>query len=260
MSAITALSKPSFAANVAVPSSVVATTRRAAVAAVDSLGAATKRSVTASSLPPPSAPSTTLTPALSAGAASFANNLDAVDAFGGSADSLTAAFLKLNIADPNESVQVHDELYEAASNLRQLGIDAAKKANENARELQKELEKLAGFAAMVGNIAAVAQLAAAVASIATGPGALIATASVFRVVEAGATYAATSKELQIKQVELEATRNNARADEGQQRLSEEGDIINTIMEQKNHTVDVVLQMINASGDAKRNLLMSSFAA
>ena len=60
-----------------------------------------------------------------------------------SADVLLAAFLKLNITDPNNNVDTQNRLQEIMTTLRQKGIDDAKKASANAQELRKNAEAYA---------------------------------------------------------------------------------------------------------------------
>jgi hypothetical protein len=60
------------------------------------------------------------------------------------ADLLLALFLKLNIADPNNSVETHNKLAEAMNKLRELAIYEAKKKIELAQQLMKEAESSGG--------------------------------------------------------------------------------------------------------------------
>lgn len=76
-----------------------------------------------------------------------------------SSDQLISAFLKLNINDPNESVETHNEMYEFSTNMRQLAIENAQKAIKNAQELQKEAQKYAAMAEMLGTIITIASIA-----------------------------------------------------------------------------------------------------
>ncbi|MEO1174257.1 MAG: hypothetical protein AAFX94_19730, partial [Myxococcota bacterium] len=52
-----------------------------------------------------------------------------------SADDLLAAFLKINITDPNNSTETHNKLHQIASSMRQQAIAEAKKKIENAQEV-----------------------------------------------------------------------------------------------------------------------------
>lgn len=56
------------------------------------------------------------------------------------AGALMALFLKLNISDPNNSVETHNDLHEMASSLRQQAIDDAQAKIEVAQELRAEVE------------------------------------------------------------------------------------------------------------------------
>ncbi len=106
-------------------------------------------------LPPPSAPITAQP--VSAAARSFAESISAFDVNHMNigeldSDSLTAAFLKLNISDPNENVETHDALYTAASNLRQAAIDEEEKENDRVEELQHEATKYAAATTTITGI------------------------------------------------------------------------------------------------------------
>lgn len=68
------------------------------------------------------------------------------------ADILLAAFLKLNINDPNNSVQTHNQLQTVMTELRQQAINNAREAEKNAEVARKEAENYAQIARIV-NIA-----------------------------------------------------------------------------------------------------------
>ena len=86
-----------------------------------------------SKMSPPMPPVVKLTPELKSGAESFSNNLDialtdvtskgSINFQDMNSQMMTSAFLKLNIMDPNNSVETHNELAEAMSTLRQKAID-----------------------------------------------------------------------------------------------------------------------------------------
>jgi len=117
----------------------------------------------ASQLPPPMPPRIKLTPELEQGAESFVNQIDA--AVSGldnnkhlSPDRMMTEFLKLNLLDPNNSVDTHNMLSEAMSTLRQKSIDESLAASERAQEMRKEAEEYAGIAAVVSGITSVLSL------------------------------------------------------------------------------------------------------
>lgn len=79
-----------------------------------------------------------------------------------SADDLLAAFLKVNITDPNNSTETHNKLHQIASTMRQQAIAEAKKKIERAQEMRKEAEQYAQQAEYIMTIVQVASMAAAV--------------------------------------------------------------------------------------------------
>ncbi len=79
-----------------------------------------------------------------------------------SAESLMALFLILNINDPNNSVETHQDLNELATNLRQQALDEAEAKAEVARELQQELESAIEQAQMVERVAQIGAVVLAV--------------------------------------------------------------------------------------------------
>ncbi|SVD33571.1 uncharacterized protein METZ01_LOCUS386425, partial [marine metagenome] len=112
-------------------------------------------------LPPPMPPRVKMTQDLKTGAESFTNNLDAAitgSVQGGvnfdtmNANLMLAEFLKLNIMDPNNSVETHNELAEAMSTLRQKGIDDSLAKSAEAQEMKKEAEQYAQTAQIIGYI------------------------------------------------------------------------------------------------------------
>ncbi len=79
-----------------------------------------------------------------------------------SADDLLAAFLKVNITDPNNNPETHNKLHEISSNMRQLAIDEAKKRIERAQEAKKEAEQYAKQAEYISTVVTVVSLVASV--------------------------------------------------------------------------------------------------
>ena len=113
-----------------------------------------------SPLPPPVPPRFALTPESQAGATSFMQQLDVV--VGGfesqgqlSPDRMMTEFLKLNLLDPNNSIETHNLLSEAMSTLRQKSIDESLAASERAQELKQEAENYASVAAIISGITSV---------------------------------------------------------------------------------------------------------
>ncbi len=325
-----------------------------------------------------------------------------------SPDELLAAFLKLNINDPNENVETHNRLYQFSTNMRQQAIEDAKKKSETAREMKKEAEAYAKQAEMISVVVTVvsivltiftfgaaAPLGAAAISASAGAGAaasgvaagaaaganaaastaiqtagktatdaavkaavesfkeafkeaatkmstegmkeaivqssrqaatnlfnglsteaqnvavqtvideaakqgvqlsadaakeivinemarqltpqiamqafasgaitmpsqgvMMATSAALQGVSAGANYKAADKMIDAKEATLGATRARVRADREQERIQDEAEIINTIMEQKNQTIEAVMQMTNATWSSRQQLMAASVA-
>ncbi|MEO1174773.1 MAG: hypothetical protein AAFX94_22380, partial [Myxococcota bacterium] len=161
------------------------------------------------SLPPAAPPALELSPELQVGAVTFATNLDTAlnnylttktqegqvpvsastmngsaegtwfkDLSSLSADDLLAAFLKVNITDPNNNVETHNKLHAVATDMRHLAIHEAKKKIENAQEARKEAEQYAQQAEYISNIITVVSIVASVftfgASLAATAGATVA--------------------------------------------------------------------------------------
>ncbi|MBI5508548.1 MAG: hypothetical protein HY903_07330 [Deltaproteobacteria bacterium] len=143
-------------------------------------------------LGPARAPTVAWSSEIAQGARAFANNIDhagtgLAEALSASqtekdlarmrdmsADLLLAIFLKLNITDPNNSVETHAKLIDVMSELRQLAIAEAKKRIERAQELMKEAESSGGYMDSFGIIM---QVIGAIASIFTMGAAAAATAA-----------------------------------------------------------------------------------
>ncbi len=88
--------------------------------------------------------------------------------------------------------------------------------------------------------------------------ALIGTAAL-QGVSAGANYKAADKMLDAKEAQLGVTKARFRADQAQERVQDEAEIINTIMESKNQTIDAVMQMTNATWASRQQLMAASIA-
>ncbi|MBI3178836.1 MAG: hypothetical protein HYZ27_04205, partial [Deltaproteobacteria bacterium] len=76
-----------------------------------------------------------------------------------SADVLLAAFLKLNISDPNNSVETHNKLHEIMTDLRQKAIDDARAKIETAQAQMKEAQEYAEKAQYVSTVLQVVMIA-----------------------------------------------------------------------------------------------------
>lgn len=75
------------------------------------------------------------------------------------ADALLAAFLKLNISDPNNSVETHNRLHQMMTLLRQRGIEDAKAKIKRAQEAKKEAEAYAEKAQYMSTVISVVMIA-----------------------------------------------------------------------------------------------------
>ncbi len=140
-------------------------------------------------IPPPTAPKVELTDDLRVGGESFANNISQVademllkgngaeaniapEGVKGtmdlrnikdlSANELLALFLKLNIDDPNNSVETQNELAELATTLRQQGIQAALDKSVTAQAEMKSAQQYADQVDMIGTIITIISLVLAV--------------------------------------------------------------------------------------------------
>jgi hypothetical protein len=129
------------------------------------------------------------------------------------ADELLSTFLKLNINDPNENVETHDKLYSVYTQLRQQGIEDAKKQSENAQAMKKEAEAYAKQAEMLGTVVTVLSIAltivtfgaaapAAAAAVAGTQAATVAatTAAQQAIAQAGKEAVATAVKAAVKEV------------------------------------------------------------
>lgn len=220
-------------------------------------------------LRPATPPNVELTPRLRSGAESFARNLDrAVDNVAlsrgvvprlrnideMSADQLLAEFLKVNINDPNNSVETHNKLYELASKMRQMAIEEAQQKIKVAQELMREAQALADKVAALQSAMGIMSLVAGM----MGPmGAIIAAAG--QIMVAQAELQATNKMLDAKEMRNSADRFKLMADMHQDQVKEQGEIMKLIMESKNQTIDAVMQMMNASFASQQKLLSAMLA-
>ncbi len=136
---------------------------------------------------PPTLPSSKVTDDQRIGAASFARHLDAsldaaflTQAADGTeryrslaqvkSEDLLAAFLKINIDDPNNSVETHGKLLELMNQMREAAIEHAKKANLLAEKKMQEAMAAEDddddFFSTISMIATVASMGMAAAALA----------------------------------------------------------------------------------------------
>lgn len=69
-----------------------------------------------------------------------------------SAEDLLAAFLKINIEDPNNNPETHNKLHELSTTLRQLAIENAKQEIRKAEEAKKEADRYAQHAEYISAV------------------------------------------------------------------------------------------------------------
>jgi len=225
------------------------------------------------------APTVQMTPELRRGAQSFSNNfsiaMDDVLANGDLSkmkpDQMLAAFLKLNIEDPNNSVETHNRLSEVMSELRQKAIDDAKAKIAEAEKMREEAEKYAGVVDMINIVVtSVLMIGAAVLTAATFgiggfalPAAAAAAISISMALagclQAGANLTAAEKSLDAQEMALDSKRSQQQADRAQDQLEEEAAIMEMIMESKNQMVESVLKMMNASFGVNQKILAAGMA-
>jgi hypothetical protein len=79
-----------------------------------------------------------------------------------SADCMLAEYLKLEITDPNNSVETHQKLHTALSVLRKKGIKDAQVKAETAEAAKKEAQQYAETAGIIGTIVSVLMIALSV--------------------------------------------------------------------------------------------------
>ncbi len=177
-------------------------------------------------------------------------------------DMLLAAFLKLNITDPNNSVDTHNKLHELATRMRQQALENAKKALQNARELMMEaLRELEKAEAMAEALMILSILLAVVAMIAGQIMAIIAALIklVAEIVVAQMQLAAQLKMADAKELENYGKGRRLNAEINQNQVEDETEIMKRIMEDKNRTVDAVIKMSQLSFASSSKLLSASIS-
>lgn len=230
-------------------------------------------------LSPVAPPTVEMTPELRRGAQSFTNNFSIAidDALANrdlskmKPDQMLAAFLKLNIEDPNNSVETHNRLSEVMSELRQRAIDDAKAKIAEAEKMREEAEKYAGVVDVINVIAtAVILVGAAVLTAATfGVGGLVLAPAAIAAIsgamaltgclQAAANLNAQQKSLDAQDMALDSKRSQQQADRAQDQLEEEAAIMEMIMESKNQMVESVLKMMNASFGVNQKIIAAGMA-
>ncbi len=200
---------------------------------------------------------------------------------GMSSEALLAAFLKINIDDPNNSVEIQNDLHQLSSDLRQKAMDEAQTKADIAEKLQAEA---AGYASKIGPIVEIIQIvcivlavftagatliaagalgaavatatAAATTAIAAAQSAIAVIIAVLQIVAAGAQAKSAEKSSDANEASNDSDRSRLQAEQAQHALEEQAAVISLIMESKNAMVDAVLKMMNASF-ATNNKVMSA---
>ncbi len=196
---------------------------------------------------------------------------------GMSSDALLAAFLKINIDDPNNSVEVQNDLHQLSSDLRQKAMDEAQTKADNAEKLQAEAS---GYASKVAPMIEIIQivcivlavftagaslalaagatgaLAAASTAVVAAQGMIAMVVAALQVVSAGAQAKTAEKTADANEASNDSDRSRLQAEQAQHALEEQAAVISLIMESKNAMVDAVLKMMNASF-ATNNKVMSA---
>ena len=228
------------------------------------------------SLPPPSPPPVVLTADTKANATTFATNLDkgmtdflttGTDADGQvvprgvtelTTDMLLAAFLKLQMTDPNNEVTTHEALSQAMSSIRKEALQEAQAKEQRAIAGMQDAQKKADQASQIATLALVVAIVAAVILIVATMGAgslaavplllkvgLIVACAACSIGSAVATYQASSAATEAEEQDLLAQRAQKMAQMAQDMVKGESEIIKLILESKNKTVEAVMQMLNA---------------
>lgn len=192
-------------------------------------------------------------------------------------DNLLAAFLMLNITDPNNDPETHNKLHEISSHMRQLGIDESKERIEKAQEAKREADAYGQQAQYVSNVVTAATLAsaaftmgatlagtaaigattAATATMATAAQIGVLTAMSGQIVEAGAKRKETELHIDASEARNDAARFELTGELYQDVLASEAEIMREIMESKNQTVESVKSMLDASFVSTQKLMAAT---
>ncbi len=190
------------------------------------------------------------------------------------ADMLLAAFLKLNITDPNNSVETHQQLHKAMSLLRDMAIKEAQAKEAKAAKVREEAMKEADSAKYVSDvmnivrivIVVIVLIVAIVCAIIPGTQGitvLLICAAVAicaaTVVEADANKNASTASCDAAAAGLMGQQAQLMAEKFQEQLKDEGEIMQTIMESKNKVVDAILRMMNAMFGSAQKLMSAGMA-
>lgn len=229
----------------------------------DEFSVAVAKDSATSALPPPRPPVTLIDEQIAGGARSFVAQLETMQAGNASldvlnADMLLATFLKLNINDPNNSVETQNELHELSSNLREMALQEAQKRQEVATEMAREAEDAGGYAAMAMQISVIVS----VAGIFTGG-----VVSMIAAVVSGVAQAAkaaedldvTEKMLDAQEMGQLAERSRNHAQRHQEQIEGEAENIRDLFEYKNTVVDNVLQMMDQAHTTRNRVMSVAFA-
>lgn len=194
-----------------------------------------------------------------------------------STDNLLAAFLSLNITDPNNNPETHNKLHEIASQMRQLGIDESKERIENAQEAKQEADAYgrqaqyvstavaavtvvsAAFTmgATLAGTAAIGATAAGTATLATASQVGVLTAMSGQIVEAGVKRKETELHADASEARNDSARYELTGELHQDVLEAEADIMSEIMESKNRVVESVTSMLDASSISTQRLMAAA---
>jgi Flp pilus assembly protein TadB len=189
-----------------------------------------------------------------------------------SADLLMAAFLKLNVTDPNNSVETHQDLHTAMSKLRERAIRDAQQKMKVAAKLRAEAEKEADKAGYVSTLMSVIRIVLCVVALICmcipglqGPALLIIMIVIAlaccacTVVEAKANNDAANASIDAGQAGLMGKRAQMMAEQMQEQLEQEAEIMKMIIESKNKMVEAVIRMMNAAFGSAQKLMSAGMA-
>ena len=197
------------------------------------------------------------------GARTFAHNLNRVltpaKFESMNPDQLLAQFLKLQIVDPNNSVETHQDLHQAMSELRQLAIDEAQARIARAEEQRKEAEAYASFASAFGALFSLFTLALSFITLGASMGAQAIIGVMGQVASGFANAKAADMSADARQEQLLAERMRLMAEMFQEQLEEEGKMIEALMESKNQAVDAIIKMLNSNFMSHQKIMAAGMA-
>ena len=182
-------------------------------------------------------------------------------------DQMLAAFLKLNIEDPNNSVETHNRLSEvmvSVNNAQLMTRKPLKLKDARRGEIRwcGRYDQYRGYQCLndwcccsdrrdirYWRLCLTAAAAAAISI----------SMALAGVVQAGANLTAAEKSLDAQEMALDSKRSQQQADRAQDQLEEEAAIMEMIMESKNQMVENVLKMMNASFGVNQKILAAGMA-